>query len=962
MSTQPESGERPAEGTEPLAPPATPRTAPLSTQATEAPTSPAPFTTPGPTHTLPEVFGRYRIVRPLGAGGMGSVYLAHDTQLDRPVALKVPHFDPPPSPQSLERFYREARAAATLNHPNICQVYDVGDVGGVPYLTMAYVEGQTLAELASTPPGLSPRQAAALVRALALALHEAHAKGVIHRDLKPSNILIDRRGEPVITDFGLARRLHLGEERLTQQGVLMGTPAYMSPEQVSGDPQGIGPPSDVYSLGVILYELLAGRLPFLGGTEALVARALKDPPPPSHHRPDLDPRFEAVCLRAVAREVAGRFASMAEFAQALDELLREDRPAAPAATHPPPLDPRLVEEALEALRTWGWAMGVRKLKRAANGARAERRRAPLQFLVRWLSGEADAHVHARERLGGTPQWTALAGWALAGQASLALRERQLRAARKLADQAAAEGDPGDTVLRATLAHTHGVAHAHEGHWERALPQLHEALSLLGREHFAAGRVLDSLGMVHAGKGNFPIAREFYEQALLHKRRHDDDVGQALSHGQLGRLFLDWGQLDRAEEHFQADLRLAEKLQDEGGEAQMYNHLGQVALARGKREAAAGRMATARRLWVEAAGWLEGSIARSGQGGRAVTEGFARKDLALIRLNEGDIDGAEAEVQRAEEVLRAARFAEGLALVNCVWGLVRRAQGRYDEAGRALREALAHFDETQERAEAARVQWEVARTLQAAAAPRPLVARAYLEALARADACRRPALVAAVEQDLREADHEAYFRRAYRRARGAAADEDGPGPGGASVELVTVLALSLQGFTEHARGLDAEEALLTLNQLLADLAEVLDGHKGHVLSYVGDGFVALFREARHAERAVSAALGLVAALQELNRPRAILGLPLFGARVGAHTGKAILGDVGGEKKTDFTAVGPAAQGAAHLLHWAEPGLPCVSRATWEQVRERFHFRAEAPRAVPASAGGPAEAWDVTGPRG
>ncbi len=253
---------------------------------------------------------------------MGAVYLAHDTQLDRPVALKIPLFSADEDAQVLARFYREARAAATVLHANVCPVYDVGEVDGVPYLTMGYIEGKSLAEwLRAKPP--APRQSALLVRNLALALHEAHKKGVIHRDLKPANVMIDRRGEPVVMDFGLARRARPGDARLTQRGAVMGTPAYMPPEQVSGDPDAMGPACDIYSLGVILYELLSGRPPFEGDAMAVLSQVLLDEPlPPSRLRPDIDAELEAICRKAMAKRIEDRYTSMADFAGALSEYLR----------------------------------------------------------------------------------------------------------------------------------------------------------------------------------------------------------------------------------------------------------------------------------------------------------------------------------------------------------------------------------------------------------------------------------------------------------------------------------------------------------------------------------------------------------------------------------------------------------------------------------------------------------------
>jgi WD40 repeat protein/predicted Ser/Thr protein kinase len=265
---------------------------------------------------LAGAFGRYRIRRLLGRGGMGTVYLAHDTELDRPVALKIPHFHGPGEAEARERFRREGRVAAALDHPHLCRVYDVGEHEGTPYLTMAYVEGRPLGDPADGP--LSATQVAAVVRKVALALGYAHARGVVHRDLKPSNILIDATGEPVVTDFGLARRTGAGDALVTRDGVPVGTPAYMSPEQVAGKSEAVGPASDVFSLGVVLYHLLAGRLPYRGGpAEVMVQVVTETPEPPSAFRPGIDPRLEAACLKAMAKAPADRFASMEAFAAAL---------------------------------------------------------------------------------------------------------------------------------------------------------------------------------------------------------------------------------------------------------------------------------------------------------------------------------------------------------------------------------------------------------------------------------------------------------------------------------------------------------------------------------------------------------------------------------------------------------------------------------------------------------------------
>jgi tetratricopeptide (TPR) repeat protein len=278
---------------------------------------------------LPEQFGRYRIIKKLGQGGMGSVYLAHDSQLDRQVALKVPHFAAGAGPEVLQRFDREARTAATLEHPNICPVYDVGKIEGVPYLTMAYIQGRSLAEVLRVPEPLVPRQIALLLRKVALALHEAHARGIVHRDLKPSNIMINQRGEPVLMDFGLARRVNADESRLTQTGVPVGTPAYMAPEQLTGQGGPLGPSCDVWALGVILFEMLTGRLPFDGPLPSMVAQILVRPAPrPADVRPDVDPALDAICQKALAKRPEDRYPGMEPLARALTAYLKSGSAAA----------------------------------------------------------------------------------------------------------------------------------------------------------------------------------------------------------------------------------------------------------------------------------------------------------------------------------------------------------------------------------------------------------------------------------------------------------------------------------------------------------------------------------------------------------------------------------------------------------------------------------------------------------
>ena len=284
----------------------------------------------GSAPVLSRDFGRYQILECLGQGAMGAVYKARDTQLDRIVALKIPKFSAQAEPGLLERFYREARSAATLSHPNICPVYDVGEHAGTHYISMGYIEGRPLSAFIKPDRPQPARKAAMVVRKLAQALEEAHRQGIVHRDLKPDNVMIDRRGQPIIMDFGLAQKAQgAGDIRATQGGQILGTPAYMPPEQVDGDIEHIGPASDVYSLGVIFYELLTSRLPYEGSVAKVLAQIIRgQPQPPSQKQPGLDSGAEAICLKMMAADRTERYQSMSEVLKALTDWLKGESPEA----------------------------------------------------------------------------------------------------------------------------------------------------------------------------------------------------------------------------------------------------------------------------------------------------------------------------------------------------------------------------------------------------------------------------------------------------------------------------------------------------------------------------------------------------------------------------------------------------------------------------------------------------------
>lgn len=270
-----------------------------------------------------ERLGRFHLRSELGSGSFGRVYSAYDPQLDREVALKVSRnkFD---DVDELERFFREARAAGQLKHPNIVPVFEVGHEGDTAYIVYALVAGESL-DRVLVKQRFSPNEATRLLLKLADAVHSAHQRGIFHRDIKPANVLIDLKGEPHLMDFGVARR-HEGESLQTQEGDILGTPAYMSPEQARGENKTVDARSDLYSLGVILYELLCGKRPFEGSVLQLLQRVQEQTPVSPRRWNARVPRdLETICLKTLAKRPQDRYASVQHFADDLKRWL-EHRP------------------------------------------------------------------------------------------------------------------------------------------------------------------------------------------------------------------------------------------------------------------------------------------------------------------------------------------------------------------------------------------------------------------------------------------------------------------------------------------------------------------------------------------------------------------------------------------------------------------------------------------------------------
>ncbi|HET7518744.1 MAG TPA: protein kinase [Actinomycetes bacterium] len=285
--------------------------------------------------------GRYQLGSLLGVGGMASVYVATDRLLERQVAVKVLSPSDAQDPVFVERFRREARAAARLNHPNIVAVFDSGADADQPYLVMEYVPGQSLAQLLARQGRLAPRRAVELAIQVGAALAAAHAQGLVHRDIKPANVLVGPDGQVQVTDFGIAKAA--AATTLTGTGTVLGTAAYLSPEQAQGHP--VDARSDLYGLGCVLYELLCGSPPFGSGADrspvAIATRHVREPPePPSVRNPQVDPALDQVVLTALAKDPAQRFQSATDMQEALERVLAGDAaPAAPAVATEPLLAP-----------------------------------------------------------------------------------------------------------------------------------------------------------------------------------------------------------------------------------------------------------------------------------------------------------------------------------------------------------------------------------------------------------------------------------------------------------------------------------------------------------------------------------------------------------------------------------------------------------------------------------------------
>lgn len=297
----------------------------LNVSVTQAESSSEPIPEKLSQLELPARFGDYELLEELGRGGMGVVYKARQVSLNRIVAVKMILKAQLASQDELSRFLAEAESTARLSHPGIVPVYEVGKRDGRYYFSMKYIEGETLSQRLARGP-MPPRQAAVMMRTISSAVHEAHQHGILHRDLKPSNILIDKSGEPVITDFGLAKQVTGDVDSITRSGAIVGTPAFMAPEQASGTRGAVGVPSDVYALGTILFAMLTGQPPYQGRTpvDVLLKVLEQDPPLPHQVNPRVDRDLEMITLRCMQKPIDLRYRSAQLLCDDFDAYLNDE--------------------------------------------------------------------------------------------------------------------------------------------------------------------------------------------------------------------------------------------------------------------------------------------------------------------------------------------------------------------------------------------------------------------------------------------------------------------------------------------------------------------------------------------------------------------------------------------------------------------------------------------------------------
>jgi tetratricopeptide (TPR) repeat protein len=641
------------------------------------------------TPAAPDVPG-YEVLGELGRGGMGVVYKALQRAADRVVALKMILHGDHAGDDSLIRFRTEARAIARLQHPHIVQIYEVGEQAGLPYFSLEFCPGGSLAKKLSGTP-LPPREAAGLVERLSRAVHAAHQEQIIHRDLKPANVLLAADGTPKITDFGLAKRLDAGAGP-TQSNVIMGTPSYMAPEQACGDNKQVGPAVDVYALGAILYECLTGRPPFKAAmTWDTLQQVISEEPVSPRQLQSTTPRdLETICLKCLQKESGKRYASAAALAADCAAFLHgEPITARPAGRlerswrwckRKPVLASLVLTAGLFVVALVAGVVGTtlglveaRRQRDVADKARdhaeqeAVTARAVTAFLQKDLLGQAD--------IGNQP----LPGGAAERNPGITVRELLDRAAKAI-ERKFAEQPETEAAIRLTLGETYYAL----GRFAEAQPHLERSVRLradwLGADHPDTLTSKNSLAELYREQDQYDRAEPLYQEVLEGRtaRLGADHPDTLTTKFNLAALYYKHGKFDRAEPLYQEVLegrsaRLGADHPDT--RASKYN----LAL----RYLSQGKLEQAEPLLREA---LEGFTARKGADHPDTLR--SKNNLAGLYWHQGKLDRAEPLLKAVLDAQTTKLEADHPDIQISKYNLARvyQDQGKYDRAEPLFREA------------------------------------------------------------------------------------------------------------------------------------------------------------------------------------------------------------------------------------------------------------------------------------
>jgi serine/threonine-protein kinase len=667
----------------------------------------------GPTNGPPggagaEAIPGHEVLGELGRGGMGVVYQARHLGLNRLVAVKMILAGGHAGAADLARFRREAQAIAQLKHPNIVQVFEVGEQNGLPYFSLEFCGGGSLAQkLAGTPQ--PPREAAALVQTLARAMQAAHAKGIVHRDLKPGNVLLDDDGTPKITDFGLAKKLD--EAGQTLPGVVMGTPSYMAPEQAES--KEVGPPADGYALGAILYECLTGRPPFRAATrlDTIVQVLSAEPVPPRRLNPAVPRDLETICLKCLQKEPGKRYVSAQALADDLQRFLKHEPILARPATARERFakwcrrNPRLavvsglVVVALVAYAvtvTWFSVSLSEQTRIATASEKVAKEQTRIATASEKVAKEQTRIAKANEKIANRGQAAALDYVFLLGQAWVA-HDLRVQPAAPLSGKAEATRREGFRLLRRMVVD--------EMAGDMKLTQFNRVAA-----HQVAGDFARDLGLLREALAEYQKGYTFVKGVA--QKQPDDDKARANMAVMLPRLGnIAWemnGDVATARKAFEMARELRQEIADhprKGEFTALQNRiaLSYIAINRGRLEISQGNLPAARdhlargledrRVWVKEV--KEATAERRASATSLLSE--ACMWMGVVLAHQGDQEGADQHLKEAVELCEQVAekdkkdltFQKDLADVHGARGDVQALRGDWQGASASYEEAMKH---------------------------------------------------------------------------------------------------------------------------------------------------------------------------------------------------------------------------------------------------------------------------------